>query len=135
MLLLPIRFVLPLPDQVCVAAAGSDLRCCCRIMFVLPPASALFLVIRSHSRTCRCYLHVSVSVWSQVFVCSGSQVSVSTLHQVSVSAWYQVCVTAAGSRSSCPPPRASRSNFKKLNKISRRKKNQMKNQSPFFKIE
>ncbi|WP_316556760.1 hypothetical protein [Methanimicrococcus hongohii] len=34
------------------------------IRFALLPASALFLVIRSHSRTCRCYPQVSVSAAS-----------------------------------------------------------------------
>ncbi|WP_316557601.1 hypothetical protein [Methanimicrococcus hongohii] len=29
----------------------------------------IFIVIRSHSRTCRRYLQVSVSAWSQVSAC------------------------------------------------------------------
>ncbi|WP_316557820.1 hypothetical protein [Methanimicrococcus hongohii] len=47
------------------------------IRFAFPPASALFLVIRSHSRTCRRHLQVSVSAW----------------FQVSASACNQICVT------------------------------------------
>ncbi|WNY22821.1 hypothetical protein MmiHf6_01060 [Methanimicrococcus hongohii] len=70
-----------------------------RFEFLL--ASAHFMVIRSHSRTCRRYLHVSVSDWSQVSVSDWSQVSVSDWSQVSASDWSQVSVSACCQVSVC----------------------------------
>ncbi|WP_316557583.1 hypothetical protein [Methanimicrococcus hongohii] len=64
------------------------------VRFELLLVSALLIVIRSHSRTCRCYLTVCVSAWSAVFVSAWSQVCVSNWSAVFVSAWGEVSVSA-----------------------------------------
>ncbi|WP_316558037.1 hypothetical protein [Methanimicrococcus hongohii] len=75
--------------------SATVFSCCCRSGLCFRLYLLFLIIIRSHSRTCRSYLQVSVCSWSEVFVCSWNQVSVSACLQVSV-------------RQQLPPPRARR---------------------------
>ncbi|WP_316557957.1 hypothetical protein [Methanimicrococcus hongohii] len=100
-----IRFALPLQsglhcrcNQVCIAAA-IRFALLLPVRFALPPVSANFIVIRSHSRTCRRYFQVCVSACNQFSVSACNQFSVSACK----SGLRRSC--RCRHRSSCPPPR------------------------------
>ncbi|WP_316557660.1 hypothetical protein [Methanimicrococcus hongohii] len=78
----------------------------------------ILIVIRSHSRTCRCYLQVSVCSWRVVFVAATGQVSVCSGRAVFVSA----CRSGSHCRQRLPPPARAAPFFKQKSQ----KQNQLK---------